>query len=369
MSIRYRLWPGKESDRSTVLLYSKMTTSFSSLPVVDLSILSSPQPSEQDLQALSTQLYDVFATTGFAYLINAPLSFDHEDVFELAGDFFSMNEAQKLQLAKKTFVKSNKNTYRGYFPTQPGQQDNLKEGFEVGPAQAPRRRSFGRPQKFDLTEPNVWPDEEEFTDGRCRLEQLHAELQSLSSTLLSLLAVSLGKQPEFFSSYLEDSLSTLRLLHYPPQTSTPGPASEEVKLCCTPHTDSGILTLLHQDPTGGLEVLNASGEWVAATYVPNSIVVNIGDLLARVSGGRFVATMHRVRTSSGGASRADGMGRCSVPFFFEPGESCIVRSVDGGESVVYGEYVRKKMGTWVEYQDEPEIAISVAGASRIAVAA
>lgn len=345
-----------------------MATSFSSLPVVDLSILSSPHPSPQDLPALSTQLYDVFATTGFAYLTNAPLSFDHEDVFKLASDFFSMNEAQKLQLAKKTFVTGNKNTYRGYFPTQPGQQDNLKEGFEVGPAHAPRRKSFGRPQKFDLTEPNVWPDEEAFTDGRPRLEKLYAELQSLSSTLLSLLAVSLGKQPEFFSSYLDDSLSTLRLLHYPPQPSISESPPNEVKLCCTPHTDSGILTLLHQDPTGGLEVLNASGDWVAAPYVPGSIVVNIGDLLARVSGGRFVATMHRVRTNPGGASREDGVGRCSVPFFFEPGESCVVRSVDSGESIVYGEYVRKKMGTWVEYQDEHETVVSVAGASRVAVA-
>lgn len=62
--------------------------------------------------------------------------------------------------------------------------------------------------------------------------------------------------------------------------------------------------------------------------------------------------MHRVRVSSRNPIRADGMGRLSVPFFFEPGEACVVRSVDGGESVLYGEYVRRKMGTWVEYQDE-----------------
>ena len=345
-----------------------MTTSFSSLPIVDLSVLSSSLPEESQLKNLSNQLHDVFATTGFAYLTNVPLTFSHDDVFNLASEFFSMKNYEKMKLAKKTFVKANKNTYRGYFPPQPGQLDNLKEGFEVGPASTAKQINNGVAQKFNLAEPNVWPKEEIFINGRARLEKLYGELQSLSSTLLSLLAVSLDKPADFFSNYLEDSLSTLRLLHYPPQTSDkrePG----EVKLCCTPHTDSGILTLLHQDPTGGLEVLNASGDWVPAPYVPNSLVVNIGDLLAKVSGGRFVATMHRVRTNEGGASRSDGMGRFSVPFFFEPGENCLVRSVDGGESVVYGEHVRKKMGNWVEFQDFPDEPVEAVQTSGVAVEA
>ena len=346
-----------------------MATSFSSLPIVDLSILSASWTSKDDLQELSNQLYDVFATTGFAYLINPPLTFSHEDVFALARDFFSMQGADKMRLAKKTFVKNNKNTYRGYFPPQPGQQDNLKEGFEVGPPQALTQSNSRRSQKFDLGEPNAWPQEESFPNGKTRLEELYVELQRLSSSLLSLSAVSLGKQPDFFSSYLLDSVSTLRLLHYPPQPSTEQSRTNEVKLCCTPHTDSGILTLLHQDPTGGLEVLNANNDWVPAPYVPNSIVVNIGDLLAKVSGGKFVATMHRVRTSQGGATRADGMGRFSVPFFFEPGENCVVKSIDGKESVVYGEHVRAKMGTWVEFQDSPEEIPGLGSVNAVAVGA
>lgn len=329
-----------------------MTTSFTTLPIIDLSILSTPSSDIASLEDLSKQLYNVFATTGFAYLINSPLSFSHDDIFTLARDFFSIDAVEKMKLAKKTFVSENENTYRGYFPAQPGQEDNLKEGFEVGPTSVSQRSHSGRAQKFDLGEPNVWPEEDSFPHGRARLERLHSELRSLSSTLLSLLAVSLGKAPEFFSSYLVDSLSTLRLLHYPQQTEEK--PSDEIKLCCTPHTDSGILTLLHQDPTGGLEVLNASDEWIPAPYIPNSIVVNIGDLLANVSGGRFVATMHRVRTNNGGVRGSDGFGRFSVPFFFEPGESCIVRSIDGGEPVVYGEHVRKKMNSWVEFQDLPD---------------
>jgi isopenicillin N synthase-like dioxygenase len=241
----------------------------------------------------------------------------------------------------------------------------LKEGFEMGPAEPIRTKStVSSSSKFDLAEPNVWPEVDKLP-ARPKLETLYIELQSLASKLLSLLAVSLGKTPDYFAPYLEDSFSTLRLLHYPPVESTASgsdSATSEAKLSCTPHTDSGILTLLHQDSTGGLEVRNSSGEWVPAPYIPGSLVVNIGDLMAKVSGGRFVATMHRVRAPGSSPSAAamgreqsasQAIGRISVPFFFEPGENCLVRSVDGDEGfVLYGEHVRAKMKTWVEFQDD-----------------
>lgn len=379
-----------------------MATSFSSLPIIDLhdlSLVESPSPAVAT--KLSEQLYDVFVTTGFAYLTNAPLTFSDEDVFDLAREFFALPDEEKMSLAKGTFQPGNPNTYRGYFPTQPlSASDNLKEGFEIGPSRqvedqledSEMRPTIQERTKFDLSEPNVWPDEEVFP-GRSDLERLHSELQNLSSQLLSLLAMSLGKDPEFFSSYLRDSLSTLRLLHYPPvdrdliaannSRESFGTSSslrsvgsdlsinvdkdEAVKLSCTPHTDSGLLTLLHQDPTGGLEVRNSLGDWVSAPYIPGSIVVNIGDLMAEVSGDRFVATMHRVRApmqqNKGLATDVvdksqTQFGRFSVPFFFEPGEACVVRSVDddgSGHGILYGEHVRNKMKTWVEFQDIDDV--------------
>ena len=188
---------------------------------------------------------------------------------------------------------------------------------------------------FNLYEPNIWPAPKSgfLSQTRRDLTKLYIELQALSGKLLSLLAMSLDKPADYFSSWLDDSLSTLRLLHYPivnsPHISSNEsdfddtasissstnvsmggislsesdvssaqssifsvPEQENVftktkesiaKLSCTPHTDSGILTLLHQDPTGGLEVLNSAGEWIPAPYIPGSMVVNIGDLMAKVS--------------------------------------------------------------------------------------
>lgn len=232
---------------------------------------------------------------------------------------------------------------------------------------------------FVLTEPNCFPSRSLYP-ARHRLESLYAELSSLASTLLALLASSLGRNPAAFTAIMRNSISTLRLLHYPapPQdvssSSSPsegegegeGSAPKQI-LSCTPHTDSGLLTLLHQDATGGLEVRNADGEWIPAPYVPGSMVVNVGDLLARMSGGRLVATEHRVRSS--------GRARHSVPFFCEPGVDAVIdtvpvttRGADG--SVVtgsrekrYEEFVLEKMGTWVEFQDAMEEAEIVSAVS------
>ncbi|OAG10109.1 putative gibberellin 20-oxidase [Paraphaeosphaeria sporulosa] len=335
-----------------------MSTVFSSLPVVDIHNLKASTLDTADHQALSRKLYDALSTTGFAYIKNAPLSFGQDEIFELSRDFFALPLSQKMKLAKKSFRQSHTNTYRGYFPTQPHlTPDNLKEGFEIGnPAADHNKATPAKAQKINLSESNVWPDAQLFAKQE-RLEQIYNELQRLAANLLSLLAAPLGKDPNFFSSWIDDSLSTLRLLHYPPvaQTVSPGTkhAEQAVRLSCTPHTDSGILTLLHQDATGGLEVLNAAGEWIPAPYIPGSIVVNIGDLMARVSGSRFKATMHRVRAPLPNPDAADArFGRFSIPFFFEPGEVCSV-SIEGEEdSIVYGDYLRRKMATFVEFQED-----------------
>jgi hypothetical protein len=94
----------------------KMSTSFSSLPIVSLSALSSSSPSVEEVTALSSRLDEVFSTTGFAYLTDLPITFSHDEVFGLCDDFFGPNglsEEEKMKLAKKTFFKNNKNTYRG----------------------------------------------------------------------------------------------------------------------------------------------------------------------------------------------------------------------------------------------------------------
>lgn len=258
-----------------------------------------------------------------------------------------------MAVAKKTFQPENSNTYRGYFPAQAG-SDNLKEGFDIGPIE-PLPQNLDARARFNLGEANMWPLG---LDAKAKLETLHQEFQALSEKLLSLLAMALGIEPSIFDTYLEDSLSTLRLLHYP-AIEPPAPQQE---FCCAPHTDPGILTLLHQDKTGGLEVLSADDQWIRAPYVSEAIVVNIGDLMSRISVGKFKATRHRVRSLL-------GKQRYSVPFFFEPGAACWVKSVDDehDQGVLYGKHVLEKMGGWAEFQDVAKSAAVVESVEEIVV--
>ena len=312
------------------------------LPIIDLSPLSDDSASPETLKALSDALSTAFSTTGFAYLINNPLSFTHEDIFTITRDFFELPHERKMKVARKTFRNGNSNTYRGYFPVQAG-GGNVKEGFEIGGMRDGKGQGRRGPGVFDLEEGNVWP---EGWKGRGGMERLRRELQGLAEKLLGLLAVALGKSGDYFEGYMKGSLSTLRLLHYPAVAASLSKQTRRQELCCTPHTDSGILTLLHQDATGGLEVLGMDDEWIPAPCVPDSIVVNIGDLMSRVSGGKFKATVHRVRSSP-------GKERFSVPFFFEPGAECVVKSaVDAGHvGIRYGTHILEKMGGWIEFRD------------------
>ncbi|MGJ4749120.1 2OG-Fe(II) oxygenase family protein, partial [Leptospira sp. SA-E8] len=88
------------------------------------------------------------------------------------------------------------------------------------------------------------------------------------------------------------------------------------------HTDYGLLTLLYQDATGGLQVRTAQG-WVDATPLPGSFVVNIGDMLDRMTGGRYRSTPHRVLRNT------TARDRISFPLFFDPNFEARVQRIDG----------------------------------------
>ena len=374
------------------------------LPVIDLSPLTSTSDARL-IDSLIQSLRQTFSTTGFAYLANPPLSLSEDGVFSLARTFFSLPQEVKDSIAKHSFKKENRNTYRGYFPTQPERRENtLKEGLEIGPPHAVSRGSRSLPSDIpdstvDLTEGNVWPDDLDI-HMRTRLEQLWLEMQNLAARLLSLLAVGLGQETNFFDYMPDQSVSTLRLLRYPPIADSmthaevvkeygdagfdEGPSTTR-KLVCAPHTDSSILTLLFQDQIGGLEVLLPSSEtsqsevWVSAPHIPNTLVCNVGDLMARLSGGEYRATVHRVCgsvPSKASQRSSNDMGRLSVPFFFEPGIESIIRPVStpleaisslpssltrgeisgnedsiDGRVVVYGTHVLQKMRGFVEFAD------------------
>jgi isopenicillin N synthase-like dioxygenase len=235
-------------------------------------------------------------------------------VFELAAAFFAL----PLDV-KRALDKARSPARRGYDPMggqalQAGMPPDLKEGFFLG-LEGPANGQFGQG-------PNQWPAD--LSGFRAVMEAYIAAALELSRALYRGLALSLNLPETWFDACMEHPMPVLRLLHYPPQAPrNPGDA-----LGCGEHTDFGGLTLLLQDPSGGLQVRDPDG-WIDAPPIEGTYVVNLGDMIARWSNNRYRSTMHRVVNLS-------GRDRYSVPFFSNPDPTalitCLPTCLDGNEA-------------------------------------
>ena len=130
----------------------------------------------------------------------------------------------------------------------------------------------------------------------------------------------------------------LRLLHYPPLPEK----SPSDLYGSAPHTDFGCLTLLAQDDVGGLQVKTPDGQWLDAPKIENSFIVNVGDMLHRMTNGILKSTPHRVINRS-------GRERYSCPFFFDPHVSTTIAPLPGtGDAIFhpvnFGDFLRQELG-------------------------
>ena len=169
--------------------------------------------------------------------------------------------------------------------------------------------------------PNIWPTE---VQGFCEtFSELFAAFETAGSRVLEAIALHLGLDRQFFADTVEDGNSVMRLLHYPPL----GPDAPEGAIRAAAHGDINTITLLLGAEEAGLELLTRAGEWRAIAVPEGALVINVGDMLERLTAGVLRSTKHRVVNPRGaGALRS----RYSMPFFLhfrpdyliEPLESC-----------------------------------------------
>jgi isopenicillin N synthase-like dioxygenase len=171
------------------------------------------------------------------------------------------------------------------------------------------------------------------------------------------LARSLELPEMAFDDDFRHGISTLRLIRYPVRSadSLKGAnlsdmmiehAGEQRAIIGAAHVDSGFVTLLAQDGVGGLQAKAPDGRWVDVPPVELSMAVNFGALLERWTGGRIMATQHRVISP--------GHERFSIPFFYEPRVSAIIRPLPGSTPFVpftYGDHLWNAMTKFIEFRD------------------
>ncbi|GAA6058855.1 hypothetical protein JCM10212_002799 [Sporobolomyces blumeae] len=276
--------------------------------------------SEQDKARVAKELLDACQDVGFLMLRN----FDKvipkaqvEQAFEATKRFFDLPFDVKDQLewecpeSNRGYVRQGRErvtqaTSAEEIQKLREQAPDYKETMEIG-------KDY-RDGEYDSKFPNRWP-EAAYPEFRTVANDFFEKCHLLHLEIMRALALAMGLGESYFDSKVNQKAHNLRLLNYP--------SIEREKLAnggnrAGSHSDYGTVTLLFQDLVGGLEVQDKRGEFVPAFPVPDTVVVNVGDLLQRWSNDVLKSTIHRVVLPTGGAEDAMTPRRNSIAFFSNP---------------------------------------------------
>lgn len=223
-----------------------------------------------------------------------------------------------LPMPAKLAYKMPPDRYRGYtafggealsYSLGDESPPDLKEGFSIGPCDTPDD-AYHRAGGAFFAE-NIWPAE--MPEMRPVWTRYYNAMEGLATGLMRVFALGLGMDEHFFDAKVDRHITNFTAMHYPPVTGEVLPN----QLRGGAHTDYGSLTIVQRDEApGGLQVLDKSGAWIDAPYVPDSFVINLGDLMAEWTNDKWVSTLHRVvPPPPEQAAKAD---RLSLLFFHQP---------------------------------------------------
>ncbi len=283
-----------------------VSADFKKIPIIDVAPLIEGTPAGGGAK-VADEIRNACRNVGFFYIRNHGVPRVHRDeLFAQARHFFALPTERKMDI----YIGRSKQ-HRGYIPLGREVTDKRKDWHEA--------LDFGADLPLDhpdvqaekpLHGPNQWPED---LPGFRTTMTSHWDLMSeLGSGLTRGLALSLGLEADFFDPFTRQPLSDWRLIHYPAAMGLEG-----IGQGIGEHIDYGFVTILAQDEVGGLEVRNASGEWIAAPDVPGTFIVNIGHMVQRWTNDRYQATWHRVRSPR-------EKERLSIPFFYSPSYDTVV---------------------------------------------
>lgn len=283
------------------------------LPIINISALTGDPNHPEDRRLVAEQIRNACCEVGFFYITDHGVPIELQNRLEaLSREFFAEPLERKMAISMALGGRA----WRGYFPVgdelTSGQPD-WKEGVYFGAELSEDHPlvKAGTP----MHGANLFPTNPPLF--RETVLEYMAAMTDLGHTLMAGIALSLGLEESYFADrYTAEPLTLFRIFNYPSGKETGWGVGE--------HTDYGLLTILKQDDSGGLQVKSKTGwpdsEWIAAPPIENSFVCNIGDMLDRMTGGLYRSTPHRVRNTS-------STNRLSFPFFFDPNFNAEVKAI------------------------------------------
>ncbi len=305
------------------------------IPLVDLEKFTKGNKTEQ--QEFVKNLGTAFHEVGFVGVVNhgIPKSLV-DDFYKASKAFFSLPVEVKRSYEIKGMAGQRGYTSFGKEHAKQSKVADLKEFFQIGqfvPQDDPRKSEY--PDNPNVTE----------VKGFYQLgEALYKAFESSGNELLKAIALFLGLEKEYFEQKIEKGNSILRAIHYPPITEEPKNAIRAEQ-----HEDINLITLLVGASAGGLQILTAKNEWLDIVPGEGEIVINVGDMLQRLTNNYLVSTTHRVVNPPKSEWHKP---RLSIPFFLHPVSemdlSCLETTITKNrplayESITAGDYLDERL--------------------------
>jgi len=305
------------------------------IPVVDLSEFLSDDSDTKN--AFVKKLGEAYETVGFVSVKNHTIP--DELIKQLYDDvqrFFSLPLEKKLKYEIKSLAGQRGYTSFGREHAKGSDAPDLKEFFQ-----------YGQPDKGNDNLKDDYPDNvvvAEVPELNDTLSKVYKHFESAGAALLKAIALYLNLPEDFFENFLKNGNSILRCIHYPPITQEPKSAIRAEQ-----HEDINLITLLVGASADGLQILTRKNDWVNVTSLPEQIVVNVGDMLQRLTNNKLKSTTHRVINPP---KELWHTSRFSMPFFLHPRSemnlACLPECINADHPKKYtditaGEYLDERL--------------------------
>ena len=284
---------------------------YQEIPSLDLADFT--QGDEATRSKFVADLGAAYQNIGFVAIRNHGLSDElTEKLYDAVKRFFALPEAIKQSYERPELFGQRGYISKGKEKAKGRNTGDLKEFFHVGQP---------TDQKLPEYPDNIWP--KEVTELESLTTESYRILEQAGLTMLQAIALYLGLDEHYFLDKASSGNSILRAIHYFPIADPDSIPSDAVR--AAEHGDINLITLLMGASADGLQVLRRDGEWIPITALPDQIVVNVGDMLSRLTNNKLKSTIHRVVNPPRELMQTS---RFSIPFFMHPKSSMDLTCLD-----------------------------------------